>query len=166
LKLVRPILILAVIGALTFGVWWYFFPSPERAIKKRLNNLSELISADVAGSNIKRVANIHRIINYFASDVTIRADAVSRYSEVITGRDTLMQGLMGARTQFQRIEAKFYNIAVQVDPSGTNATVLLTALVRLNNQEDPFLGDAKVGMRKEDGKWLISSAAPIKTEFK
>lgn len=162
MKLLRSILALLLVGGLAFAIWWYFFPSPERAIKKRLNKLSELISADVSGSNIKRVANINRIINYFSRDVTVRADAVSRYSEVISGRDSLMQGLMGARTQLQRVEARFYNLAVQVDQTGTNATVLLTALVRLNNQEDPFLGDAKVLMRKEEGKWLITSAEPIK----
>lgn len=163
MRIVRPLLTVLLLASLGFGIWWYFFPSPERAIKKRLTKLSELISADVAGSNIKRVANVNRIVGYFSDDVVIRADAISRYNEIVTGRDSIMQGMMATRSGLERVEAKFYNLDVKVDDSKTNAIVLLTALVRINNQEDPFMGDAKLKLRKEEQKWLITSVEPVKS---
>jgi hypothetical protein len=156
---------MVVLAAAGIVIWWFFFPSPERAIKKRLTRLSEVISADVSNSNIKRVANVNQLASFFSADVAIDASSVSRYNELITGRDELTQAIMAARTMVQKIEAKFYNIEIEVDESRKNATVELTALVKLNNQEDPFLGDVKLTMRKEDRQWMISSVAPARPQM-
>lgn len=149
-------------GVVAFAIWWSFFPSAERAIKKRIDKLASLVSADVSGSNIKRVANATRIADLFASDVVIRADAFSNQSEVVSGRDSIQQALLAARGAIQQVEVKFYNLAIEVDPvTKTNASVALTALVRLNNQNDPFVGDVKLLMRKEGRAWLITSAERV-----
>jgi hypothetical protein len=147
------------------AIWYYFFPSPERAIENRLKKLSKVISANVARSNIKKIANANRIAGFFAPDVVIHTEGFSRLVESLNGRNELMQAIIGARAAEGNISAEFYNINIQVAEDKESAIVDMTVIVKIPDQSEPVVGDVKALIKKTDGKWLIQSVEPSKTKL-
>jgi hypothetical protein len=147
------------------AIWYYLFPSPERAIENRFKKLSKLISADVSRSNIRKAANASSIVDHFTPDAAIRTEGFSRFVESLNGRAELMQAIMAARGMPGSISAEFYNLSIQLSDDKQSATVYMTAIVRAPDQTEPIVADLKVGMKKADGKWLISTVEPSKTKM-
>jgi hypothetical protein len=158
LKFIIQILLLA---GLAFGLWFYFFPPPEKAIRKQLAKLGTALSANPEG-NIAKVANVNRITSFFHPDVTINLERFGREVEAVQGRKELQQIAFGARQSALGLKVKFENIAVKLEDSDTNATVYATAIVTIGNAAEPIVHDIKITMEKVDRDWLIRSATPGK----
>jgi hypothetical protein len=162
LKLLKPILKLGLLVALAFGIWYFFFPPPEKAIRKQLSKLSTALSASPQG-NIAKVANVNRIISFFHPEVSINLERFGREVETVQGRNELQQIAFAARQSALGLTVKIENINIRLDDSGTNATVYATAVVAIGNQTEPIVQDIKIGMEKVNRDWLIRSATPGKT---
>lgn len=159
-KRITQVILLAALGA---ALWLYFFPAPEKVIRKRLVKLAESVSAKPKG-NIAMAANINRIVSFFHPDVTINLQGYGRDVENINGRQELQQMAMGARQNVSNIKVEFYNIEPLVDDTGTNASVTFSALVNINDQTDPALQNLQVQMEKSGRAWLIKSVSPSRAK--
>lgn len=159
MKPLKPIIFLALAAAIAFTIYSVFFPPAEKVITKRLRALAEAISAR-PGGNIAKVANVSKIGSHFHPEVRIALEGFGREVASVNGRGELEQAALAARNNVGSVAVQFYNIQVQVQPSKTNATVNLTALVNINDQADPAMQEIRFEMEKAGRQWLIRSATP------
>lgn len=159
MKPLKPIILLGLAAAIIFAIYSVFFPPAEKIIKKRLEKLAAAISARPTG-NIARVANVNKIGSFFDPNVRITVEGFGREFSSLNGRGELEQAALAARQNMSSVKVQFYNLAVQVGESRTNATVQMTALVNLNDQADPTVQDVTVELVKEGRSWLVLSAKP------
>jgi hypothetical protein len=161
LRSIRPIITFVALAAIAFGVYYFLFPPPEKVIRKRLANLGEAISARPQG-NIATVANVNRIGSFFHPNVSITVEGFGNELASVNGRGELQQAAMAARQRVGGVSAEFYNIQVQV-AGKTNATATATALVRLNDDNNPTMQEVQLQFEKLGRDWLIRTAAPLKS---
>jgi hypothetical protein len=161
-KYLKPILQLAVLAVVAFTVWRFLFPSPEKVIAKKLQALAATISENPQG-NISRVANVNRIGSFFHPNVSINLEGFGREAGSVQGRGELEQMALGARQNNLRISVQFSAIHIVVGAEGTNATALVTAEVKQNDQSEPVVQDIRFIFEKFDRAWLIHSATPAKS---
>jgi hypothetical protein len=160
-KYLRPTLQVALLGAAAFAVWYFLFPSPEKVIEKKIQALAGVISENPPG-NISKVANVNRIGSFFHPNVSIHLEGFRREVSSVQGRGELEQMAMGVRQNNFAISIHFSNIHIAVGPDKTNATVLLTAEVKLADQTEPVVQDIRMAFEKAGRAWLIRSATPAK----
>lgn len=158
MKPLKLFILLAAVAAVLFAIYSLFFPPAEKVIAKRLKALASAISAE-PGGNIARVANASRIGSFFHPNVQISLDGFGREAASVSGRGELEQIALGARQTVGSIKVRFYDIDVQVAPGKTEAQVTMTALVNINEQNDPAVQPILLAMEKVDRKWLIRSAS-------
>jgi hypothetical protein len=162
LKSLRSIITLLAIGAIAFGIYYWLFPPPEKVIRKRLTKLAETISSRPQG-NIATVANVTRIGSFFHPNVSITVEGYGVDLGSVQGRGELEQVAMAARQKVGSLSVEFYNIAIQVLPNKTNATVTATAIIKLNGDANANVQEIQLSFEKLDRDWLIRSAAPAKS---
>lgn len=160
MKIAKPAIQLLLLGVIAFTIWYYFFPPPERVIRKNLSKLAEKVSARPQG-NIATVANASSIAGYFHPRVELNLQGFGRGVEVISSRLEVQRMALAARQNVGWIEVKFNNVHVQVAEDKQTAAVNLTAVVRIEGQEQPLVQDVKVLFEKLERDWLIRSIQPI-----
>lgn len=161
MKLAKPLFWVVLLAPLSWGVWHFFFPPPERVIRERLEKLARAISAQPDG-NISKVANVNSIGSFFHPNISINLEGFGREVSSIQGRGELEQMAMGARQNNIFVSVEFSNVHVQAERGDTNASAIVTAEVRLSNQAEPIVQDLRLGFEKLDRKWLIRTAQPMK----
>jgi hypothetical protein len=159
MKPLKPIVFLALAAAIAFAIYSLFFPPAEKVITKNLKSLASAISSN-PGGNIARVANVSKIGSFFHPNVQISLQGFGREVASVSGRGELEQMALAARQNLGSIKVQFFNIAVHLAESGTEARVNLTALVNINNQTDPAVQPVQIQMERVERKWLIRSASP------
>ncbi len=161
-KFIRIVLIAALIGA-GFFVWWHFFPSPERAIKSRLNDLAETISFGPSDQGISRMLAADKVGGFFMLEVELTIDVPGyRARQTINSRTEIRQGLLGAQQNFNSVNVEFLDINVTVDPGGTSAVANLTLDLHIRG-ERAVLQELNVTFQLVEGKWLISKVETVQT---
>lgn len=158
----RVIAALLILGA-SIWLWTVLFPSPERAIRKRLLELAK--SASFAGneSPLAKLSNSQRVAGFFTADVEVRVDAPGRGQQVISGRETLFQSMMQARSALSGLQVEFYDINVTVAPGKQSAEVSLTLRARIAGERDQAVQELKLFLNKTEGNWRINRAQTVKT---
>lgn len=159
MKPLKPIILGALVLSIAFAIYSVFFPPAEKVIGKRLSGLAAAISSR-PGGNIAMVANVSKIGSYFHPEVRIALEGFGREVASVNGRGDLEQAALAARNTAGRISVKFYNVAVIVQPTGTNAVVTLTALVNLNDQPDPAMQELQFDFEKAGRQWLVRTVKP------
>lgn len=145
------------IGLLLY-LWW---PSEERAIERRLNELAEIVSLPETESELGRVTRVAGVRGYLADDLRIQngPQEVSRDAILaIVGRFTPPPG---------GILVEFVDAQVMLAPDSTTADVYLTVKITTRDRRtgEPTLDarEANVGMAKRNGDWVVTSAATAET---
>ena len=161
MKFLKPAIQLLLLGALAFAIWYYFFPPPERVIRKNLVGLAEEVSERPQG-NISTVANVNSIAGYFHPQVELDLRGFGRGIETVSSRLEVQRMALAARQNVGWLEVKFNNVHVQVAEDKQSAQVNLTAVLRVEGQEQPAVQDIKVLFEKVDRDWLIRSIQPIR----
>jgi hypothetical protein len=160
-KALKPIVQLLAVAVVAFALWHYLFPPPERVIEKKLNALAEIISQNPQG-NISKAANVNRIGNFFHPNVSINLEGFGRDVSSLQGRSEIEQTAMAVRQNNIPISVIFSAIHITVGPEETNASAIVTAEVKLNDQKEPIVQDIRLTFEKFDRSWLIRSATPAK----
>lgn len=148
---------IVVIGLLVY-LWW---PSEERAIKRRLNELAEIVSLPETEPELGRVTRVAGVRGYLADDLRIQTGSqeVSRDAVLaVVGRFTPPPG---------GILVDFVDTQVTLAPDSTTADVYLTVKITTRDSRtgEPTLDarEATVGMAKRRGEWVVTSAATLET---
>jgi hypothetical protein len=156
LPVLLVIVALAVAGFFAYR-WW---SSEERVVKKRLDQLAEVLSPPPDGE-LATVARIAQVRGFFAPDVHIRFD-----SEEIDSRDALVALLGRWQPPKNGFRLEFADVVVHIVDPGTAHVSLTAEVSNLDpNSLEPLL-DAREGtltMRNIDGEWVIAAAETTKT---
>lgn len=162
MKYARPAIQFLLFAVAAAALWYFFFPSPERVIRKRITQLQEAVSANPSG-NIAAVANVNRIAGFFHPDVVLDLSGFGRDVAAISSRSELRRLAMAARQNLQYLEVSLNNVHIQLAEDEQSARVNLTAVVRLEpGQEEPAVQDIKLLFENTEGDWLIRSIEPIR----
>lgn len=134
-------------------------------IRKRISKLGEAISARPQG-NIATVANVNRIGSFFHPNVSITVEGFGTEFGSVQGRGELQQLALSARQRVGAISVEFFNVQVQLSPEKTNATASATALVKIDNDNNPTTQEIQFQFEKVGRDWLIRSAGPQQKSLK
>jgi hypothetical protein len=162
LKLAKNIVILCLVGLAAFLIWHYFFPAPEKVIRRELTELAQAVSARPEG-NFAKVANVNHIVSFFHPEVSINVEQFGLEVESVHGIAELRGMAFAARQNAGKLKVNFENLKIELNPAKTRATVYCTAVVEASQQPEPIVHDIKLGMEESDGKWLIRTVIPAQT---
>jgi hypothetical protein len=160
---IKPVVVSLVLLAAIAFLGYYWWPTPERAIKNRLRELAETLSVPVNDGDLGRVTRIAQLRHYFADDVHVRAGAGSE----ITSRDALL-GVVGSWTPpAGGWTIEFVDMQVTLGQESTTAQVYLTATI---SGHDVQTGEAtldareaNVTMSKPGSEWVVTGVESVDT---
>jgi hypothetical protein len=164
-KRLLQIVLLVILGVAGYFLWTWTHPTPEKAIRKQMEKLSETLVSKPGEGNFARVAAINKTLSFFTPNVYINGEGIPQVNESIQGQTELQQALFAARSRLDGA-ITFSEVHVIVGPQATNARVNFHAIARLSGQNEPYSQDLKADFVNNDGKWLISRVDPIGFEIR
>lgn len=161
----RGKLIVIILGvALLVWVGLKLFPDDEKRIRSVLAQLVETVTIEPDDGNIQWIFKSERLAGFFTDDLVIEAEGWSRYAEPITSKVDLSQNFLALqRIATKQLNVRLSDLLVKIAPDGETATVLTSALVRINDTKDPFAQELKFTFEKVDGRWLIKRVEILQT---
>jgi hypothetical protein len=164
-KRLLQIVLLVILGVAGYFLWTWTHPTPEKAIRKQMEKLSETLVSKPGEGNFARVAAINKTLSFFTPNVYINGEGIPQVNESIQGQTELQQALFAARSRLDGA-ITFSEVHVIVGPEATNARVNFHAIARLSGQNEPYSQDLKADFVNSDGKWLIARVDPIGSEIR
>jgi len=156
-----------IVGAVLIAViiwgWTYFFPSPEKAVRKRLAETAQAASFGANETPVAKFQNTQKLMSYCTPDIEVAVDA---YGQRITctGKDELMQAVMYARSQLLgSLSLEFLDPVITISPNKQTAFVNLTVRGKVPNDRDMLVQECKFTLRKVGRSWLIRKVETVKT---
>lgn len=144
------------------GVVYRYWPSDERAIRRHLSNLAEVLSMPGRESEVERLTRMAALREYFAPDVRIRLG-----SEQIVSREALVALVGRMNPPAGGVAVEFVDVSVMLADDHRSASVGLTAKIA---STDPQTGEstldtrqAAVMMADENDDWVITSVEAKET---
>jgi hypothetical protein len=164
-KRLLQIVLLVILGVAGYFLWTWTHPTPEKAIRKQMEKLSETLVSKPGEGNFARVAAVNKTLSFFTPNVYINGEGIPQVNESIQGQTELQQALFAARSRLDGA-ITFSEVHVIVGPEATNARVNFHAIARLSGQNEPYSQDLKADFVNSDGKWLIARVDPIGSEIR
>ena len=161
----RAIQILLVVGIIGIAVWLWtvMFPSPEKAIRSRLNALAKSISFNSGGGLLANALNSEKAADFFTTDVEVDISVPGYEQLTLRGRDEVLQTAAGARTRLTSLKVEFPDMNIMVDADKQSAKVNLTGKATVPGEKDVTAQEFNFMLKKVDGKWQIYRVETVKT---
>jgi hypothetical protein len=162
MKKASRLILAAALLALGFFAWRILFPSPEKVIRSRLNELAKAASFPAKEGELATPLNAQKFASFFTADVEISVDVRGHSRQIITGREQLFQDAMGARQFVRGLNVEFFDIVVAVGPGKKSAVANLTAKWRVPG-EDFTIQELKFYLVEVGRDWLVNGVETVKT---
>lgn len=155
--------VVAGAGALAVAtfLWW---PSEERAVRRRLDALATALSVPANPGDLGRVTRVAELGRYFTPDVRVRASASG---PEIASREALVGALATWTPPPGGWTIEFVDVQTTLGADQASAQVHLTAKV---SGRDARTGEATLDAReanvlllKQSGDWLIARVDAVDT---
>jgi hypothetical protein len=146
-----------------WGVWYFLFPSPERVIRGRVQELARLASFSSNEGALAAAYRSEQLAAFFARDVVLVLNVPGDSVRTWTGRDTVQEIAMRARTALHDLHVKFPDVAVSLSPGRQGAVVNVTAEVRYSGHKTPDVQELRLRFEKIGGDWLIKRVETVRT---
>lgn len=158
-----PVVLGMAVIAAAIWLWMVLFPSPERAIRSRLNALAKAISFDSKGGLLTQAYNAQKVGEFFTADVDVEVD-VSGYGPMsFHGRDEVLQAAAAARSQLSSLKVEIPDMNITLDPDKQGAKVNLTGKATVPGERDVTAQEFNFFLKKVNGKWMIYKVETVKT---
>jgi hypothetical protein len=151
-----------IIIALGIWIWLTFFPGPEQAIRKRLEEVAQLASFPKREGDLAIPFNAQKLTSFFTPDAEISVD-VPELRQKFSGQDELLKAAIAVRTVLSSLKVELLDINITFSPDKTSAVANLTLKVRANGDRDFTPQEVKFTLKKVKGQWLIREAETVKT---
>lgn len=158
----RLVALAALIAAGIYG-YHYFFPSPERVIRKRLLEAQELCSFGPNEGALAKMANAQNLAAFFTTDAQVVVDVQGFSAVALEGRDRIFQTALAARNQMPNLDVSLLDINVTLGPDKQTAKADLTARASQGNQRDFMVQELELNLVKFGRKWLIRKVTTVRT---
>jgi hypothetical protein len=163
MKRVVQILSIAIVIALGFWLWTVMSPSPERAIRSRLNALAKTISFSSGTGEIAKAYNAQKAADFFTMDVEVEVNLSGYEAISLHGRDEVMNIAMAGRSRLTSLKVEFLDMNVSLGADGQSAKVNLTGKADIPGERDISAQEFNFMLKKVDGKWLINRVETVRT---
>jgi len=155
--------VLALIIGLGIWGWMVFFPGPEKAIRRNLQDLARSVSFAPNEGPLAKVSNSQRAVSFCASNVEVVVDVPNYPQQSLASRDELFQAIMMARAHLSALKVEFLDINVTLTPGKESAVANLTARARIPGDREFQVQELKFSFKKVGSKWLIRKIETVKT---
>ncbi len=163
MKIVFRLLLLAALVALGFWLWTVLFPSPEKIIRQRLDEIATCASFTANESALARLGAAQSLAGYFSTNAEVHIDTRETGQHDLIGKDEIMQTVMAAQSVLGGMNVKFLDVKVTVTPDKQSATANLTVDANVSNQPDAIVQEMRITFQRINGQWLITRAETIRT---
>ena len=161
-KSVRLILVAAVIG-LGFWGWRVFFPSPEHAIRSRLQALANTACFKPGDGVMHRAYKIQAVPDFFTPDVVVNLDVRGFEASTLHGRPDVQAAASAAMQRLAGLRVEFLDINVTVAPDRQSAVANLTCRATRTGDHDFVVQEFDFHMKRVGRDWLIERVDTVKT---
>ncbi|HUA68084.1 MAG TPA: hypothetical protein VMA13_06005 [Candidatus Saccharimonadales bacterium] len=162
MKIFFRIVLLAALGALGVWLWTILFPSPEKIIRRRLDEVARHVSFAPNEGTLARVASAQSLADYFATNVEVNINTSEGDRQEFVGRSQITQAALGARSVVQSLKVKFLDVDVALAPGKQSATADLTVDANISGQPNAIVQEMKITLQKINGQWLITRVETIR----
>ncbi len=146
-----------------WGAWYFLFPSPERVIRGRVQELARLASFSSNEGVLAKAYRSEQLADFFARNVVLVLNVPGNSVRTWRGRDTVQEIAMQARTSLHDLHVKFPDVAVSISPGQQEAVVNVTAEVRYSGHKTPDVQELRLRFEKIGGDWLIKRVETVRT---
>lgn len=161
----RLITVAGVLAAIALGVWLWstWWPSDERAIRRRLDRLAAAFN-EPAPEGLGTVTRATEIGSYFTDDVTIDLGAGST---PIQGRETVIG--IAARLQPRAggytldLDGVTVDVIEEDGLASVNLVAILSGRHEATGDRTTDARELRLGMTKADGEWRIARVTALDT---
>ena len=158
----RALALLATVG-LCIYVWTLLFPRPERMIRKRLSELSKVVSFKANEAPLAAMANASKVADFFTRDIQIRVDVPGGSAQIINGREELFEIAHRVRLMGGSLDVQLFDINLVVASDKKSAEANLTLRARVAGDRDQIIQELKLMLNKFEGNWRIQRLETVKT---
>jgi hypothetical protein len=163
MKRAAQIIFAAVIIGLGIWLWTVLHPSPEKAIRSRLNALAKALSFNSGSGLLGKGYNAQKAAEFFTTDVDVEVN-LSGYEPIsLHGRDDVLNAALVARGRLTSLKIEFPDMNISIGPDGQTAKVNLTGKGIIPGERDVSAQEFNFMMKKVDGIWLIYQVETVKT---
>ncbi|HEV3486059.1 MAG TPA: nuclear transport factor 2 family protein [Vicinamibacterales bacterium] len=153
-----------VVAAVALGVWAWstWWPSDERAIRRRLEALASAVN-EAAPEGVGTITRAAGIGSYFTEDVVVDLGVGNT---PIQGREALIGVAARVNPSSAGYTLEFDDLAVDVGESGSASVRCAATLTRTNRATGERITDARelqLAMTKADGSWRIARVTALDT---
>jgi len=161
-RAIQIVLILALIALAVWG-WMALHPSPENAVRSRLNALAEALSFKSGSGTLAQAYNAQKVSDFFTPDVEVDVNLTGLQPISIHGKDEVMQVALATRSRLTSLKVEFPDMNVTLAPDGQSAKVNLTGKGIVPGERDISAQEFNFNLKKVDGKWLIYHVETVRT---
>jgi hypothetical protein len=163
MKTAFRLVLLAAAAALGFWLWTVFFPSPEKAVLKKIASLATTATFSAGDGNITRANKASNFIGFFAPDAEISYAVIGYPASTLSGRDEIRETSVRVFTGLTALKVEFLDVSVRLGADKQTADVSCTVRVNAGDKKDYGVEEMHFHLKKVDGDWLIIRAETVKT---
>jgi hypothetical protein len=163
MKTAFRLVLLAAVAVLGFWLWTVCFPSPEKAVQRKISSLAATATFSAGDGNITRAAKVSSFIGFFTTDAEISFDVTGYPTHVLSGRDEIREAAAGGFTTLSALKVQFLDVSVRLGADRQTADVSCTVRVNVGGNKDYGVQEMHFQLKKVDGDWLITRAETVKT---
>ncbi len=163
MKMIFRLVLLAATALLGFWLWTVFFPSPEKAVLKKISGLATTATLRADDGNLTRAAKAANLTGFFATDAQIVFNVPDLPNRTLAGREEIHEAALGGFANTRVLNVKFLDASVRLGPDRQTADVDCTAEVNAGDRKDFGVQELHFQFKKTDGDWLITLVETVKT---
>jgi hypothetical protein len=144
-------------------LWTILFPSPEKAVLKKIARLAANATFTANTGSLARANQAGNLVSCFSLDAEISVDVPDYPPHTLSGRDEIREAALGAFTRLTALKVQFLDASVRLGADKLTADVSCTARITVGDNKDFGVQEMHFQLRKMDGDWLITNAETVKT---
>ena len=153
--MVRRLVIMALLAAAAWGIW-YYLRGDERQVRGRLSELARLVSKEGEEPVVAMALRMKRLGTLFAPLCRIESDRHGLFGELPPDRIT--SHAAAGRAPFRRLSLAFHDVGVRFPREGEGVATATAVLSGVTKAEDLFeeTHEVEIGFVKGEGGWRVS----------
>jgi hypothetical protein len=163
LKIALRIAGLGILAGMAFWLWTMVFPSPEKAVMKRVSALAATATMGANDGAIVRASKVSSLIGFFSTDAEINYDIPGVGAGSLSGRDEIRESLVGGFSRATALNVQFVDVVVRVGADRQSAEASCTARVNTGDSKDFVIQELRFQFKQVARDWLIARVETVKT---
>ncbi|HXF09303.1 MAG TPA: hypothetical protein VN625_00870 [Desulfuromonadaceae bacterium] len=162
MKIIFRLLLAAGFIALSAWLWTILFPSPDKAIRHRLDEIARTASFIADESPLLIAGKAQKMAGYMSTNIEVTLDVAGEVPHKLSGRDEIQQAAAGAHMATRSLVVQFLDPEVVVGADKQSATVNLTVKAQPDGQKDFIVQQMRFTFRKMNGEWLVTRIETVR----